>query len=210
LGVVPAGVAGGVFGPFPGRYRVGSSSGSPALVGCKYPDVSVVDPVLVASATWVGVGAQAAGVNSPRSGLKDWDKTRYGSLVHPGDAYSYDIFSQAARVVRESKTPDVLGGVTVRKVIATGRSQSAFRLVTYINAVHPVTHLFDGYLVHSRGANASGFAAEGLARDAENAVPPGAHIRADIDVPVLDLQTEGDMVALRAHLTHQPPFARYR
>jgi hypothetical protein len=36
---------------------------------------------------WVGVGAQAAGVNSPRSGLKDWDKTRYGSLVHPGDAY---------------------------------------------------------------------------------------------------------------------------
>jgi hypothetical protein len=25
---------------------------------------------------WVGVGAQAAGVNSPRSGLKDWDRTR--------------------------------------------------------------------------------------------------------------------------------------
>lgn len=159
---------------------------------------------------WVGVGAQAAGVNSPRSGLKDWDKTRYGSLVHPGDAYSYDIFSQAARVVRESKTPDVLGGVTVRKVIATGRSQSAFRLVTYINAVHPVTHLFDGYLVHSRGANASGFKAEGLARDTDNPVPPGAHIRTDIDVPVLDLQTEGDMVALRAHLTHQPSFDRYR
>ena len=64
--------------------------------------------------------------------------------------------------------------------------------------------------MHSRGANASGFKAEGLARDAENAVPPGAHIRTDIDVPVLDLQTEGDMVALRAHLTHQPPFAHYR
>ena len=88
-------------------------------------------------------------------------------------------------------------------MLATGRSQSAFRLVTYINAIHPLTHLFDGYLVHSRGANASGFKAEGLARDAENAVPPGAHIRTDIDVPVLDLQTEGDMVALRAHLTHQ-------
>jgi alpha/beta hydrolase family protein len=27
---------------------------------------------------------------------------------------------------------------------------------------------------------------------------------------VLDLQTEGDMVALRAHVTHQAPFARYR
>ena len=43
-------------------------------------------------------------------------------------------------------------------------------------------------------------------RDGEEllALAPGAHIRTDIDVPVLDLQTEGDMVALRAHLTHQP------
>lgn len=159
---------------------------------------------------WVGVGAQAAGVSSPRSGLKDWDKTRYGSLVHPGDAYSYDIFSQAADALRHPKGTNPLGGLPIRKMLATGRSQSAFRLVTYINAVHPLTHLFDGYLVHSRGANASGFRAEGLARDAENAVPPGAHLRTDIDVPVLDLQTEGDMIALRAHLTHQPPFARYR
>ena len=159
---------------------------------------------------WVGVGAQAAGVNSPRSGLKDWDKTRYGSLVHPGDAYSYDIFSQAADALRHPKSANALGGLTIRKMIATGRSQSAFRLVTYVNAVHPLTHLFDGYLIHSRGSNASGFKAEGLARDADNSVPVGAHIRADIDVPVLDLQTEGDMVALRAHLTHQPPFAHYR
>ena len=149
-------------------------------------------------------------MNSPRSGLKDWDKTRYGSLAHPGDAYSYDILSQAADALRHPKGSNPLAGLTISKMLATGRSQSAFRLVTYINAVHPLTHLFDGYLVHSRGANASGFKAEGLARDAENPVPPGAHIRADIDVPVFDLQTEGDMVALRAHLTHQPPFAHYR
>ena len=159
---------------------------------------------------WVGVGAQVAGVNSPRSGLKDFDKARYGALAHPGDAYSYDIFSQAADALRHPKSPDPLGGLTIRKMLATGRSQSAFRLVTYINAIQPQSHLFDGYLVHSRGANASGFKAEGLARDADNPAPPGAHIRTDIDVPVLDLQTEGDMVALRAHLTHQPSFARYR
>ena len=159
---------------------------------------------------WVGVGAQAAGVNSPRSGLKDFDQARYGTLVHPGDAYSYDIFSQAADALRHPSGANALGGLTLRTMIATGRSQSAFRLVTYINAVHPLSRRFDGYLVHSRGANASGFKAEGLARDVESAVPPGAHIRADIDVPVLDLQTEGDMVALRAHVTRQPPFARYR
>ena len=87
---------------------------------------------------WVGVGAQAAGVNSPRSGLKDWDKARYGSLAHPGDAYSYDIFTQAAQALRTPSTVNALGGLTIRKMIATGRSQSAFRLVTYINAVHPL------------------------------------------------------------------------
>ena len=158
---------------------------------------------------WVGVGAQAAGVNSPRTGLKDWDKGRYGTLVHPGDAFSYDIFSQAGQVLRQKDRVDVLGGLQIRKLIATGRSQSAFRLVTYINAVHPTVHVYDGYLVHSRGANAAGFTADGLARDA-NPVPPGAHIRADVDVPVLDLQTEGDMLALRSHLTRQEPSRQYR
>ena len=38
---------------------------------------------------WVGIGAQAAGVNTPRVGLKAWDPERYSALSHPGDAYSY-------------------------------------------------------------------------------------------------------------------------
>src|SRR6185295_10914367 len=49
---------------------------------------------------WIGVGAQASGVNAPRTGLKAWDAKRYESLAHPGDAYSYDIFSQAAQALR--------------------------------------------------------------------------------------------------------------
>jgi hypothetical protein len=159
---------------------------------------------------WVGVGAQSAGVNSPRTGLKDWDKRRYASLVQPGDAYSYDIFSQAGQALRQRNTIDALGGLTVRKLVAAGRSQSAFRLVTYINAVHPLAHVYDGYFVHSRGANAAPLTAEGLARDADAPLPAGAHIRADIDVPVFDLQTEGDMLALRAHLTRQEPSRHYR
>jgi Alpha/beta hydrolase domain len=159
---------------------------------------------------WVGVGAQAVGVNAPRTGLKAWDPSRYAPLVHPGDAYSYDIFSQAAQAIRHPARENALAGLSVRHVIATGRSQSAFRLVTYINAVHPILRLFDGYLVHSRGANAAGLTAEALARDATAPIPPGAHIRADLDVPVLDLQTEGDMVALRSHLARQDPNPHYR
>jgi len=57
-------------------------------------------------ATWVGVSAQAVGVQGgvsplrnpdapPAGGLKAADPVRYGSLLHPGDAYSYDIYSQA-------------------------------------------------------------------------------------------------------------------
>ena len=158
---------------------------------------------------WVGIGAQASGVNTPRSGLKAWDPVRYESLVHPGDAYSYDIFSQAAQAVLQPKGLDPLGGLRARHLLATGRSQSAFRLVTYINAIHPQTRLFNGYMVHSRGANAAGLTAEQLAGDPDP-VPAGAHIRTDIDVPVFDLQTEGDMVTLRAHLAHQEPGAHYR
>jgi hypothetical protein len=159
---------------------------------------------------WMGVGAQAVGVNAPGTGLKAWDATRYGSLLHPGDAYSYDIYSQAAQALRHPVGDNPLSGLRVTRIIATGRSQSAFRLVTYINAFHPLTHAFDGYFVHSRGSNAAGLTAEALARDAENPIPAGAHIRTDIDVPVFDLQTEGDMVALRAHLTHQDPNPHYR
>ena len=158
---------------------------------------------------WVGIGAQAAGVNTPRVGLKAWDPERYGALIHPGDAYSYDIFSQGTQAILHPKGVDPLGGLRVRHAIATGRSQSAFRLVTYINAFHPRTHIFNGFLVHSRGANAAGLTAEQLGRDPEP-IPAGAHIRTDIDVPVFDLQTEGDMVTLRAHLTRQEPNPHYQ
>ena len=157
---------------------------------------------------WVGVGAQAGGVNSA-SGLKAWDPARYGSLVHPGDRFSYDIFSQAAQAILHPRGINPVG-LPVRRVIATGRSQSAFRLITYINAIHPLANLYQGFLVHSRGAGAAGLRAEGLSPDTPSAIPPGAHIRSDTKVPVLDVQAEGDMTALRSHLTRQPLNPNYR
>jgi hypothetical protein len=158
---------------------------------------------------WVGIGAQAVGVNAPGTGLKAWDPARYAPLQHPGDGYSYDIFSQAAQAIRRPQGQDPLGGLRITHMIATGRSQSAFRLVTYINAFHPRTRAFDGYFVHSRGANAAGLTADALTADPEP-IPPGAHIRADVGVPVFDLQAEGDIVALRSHLARQAPSEHYR
>ena len=54
------------------------------------------------------------------SRLKDFDKARYGSLVHPGDSYSYDIFTQAADALRHPTNPNPLGGLPIRKMIAEG------------------------------------------------------------------------------------------
>ena len=35
-----------------------------------------------------------------------------------------------------------------------GESQSAYALTTYVNGVHPLDRVFDGFLVHSRGGAA--------------------------------------------------------
>ena len=125
------------------------------------PDFGFLHPeMLEAGDTWVGVSAQFAGVDGPGLGiaiegvtatpLKTADPTRYGPIVHPGDAYSYDIYSQAAQAVRRPNGPDPLGGVPAVHVIAVGESQSAGRLGTYINAVHPIADIYDGFFVHSR------------------------------------------------------------
>lgn len=168
----------------------------------------VQEEILRGGYAWVGVGAQAAGVNSA-AGLKARDAARYTTLVHPGDRFSYDIFSQAAQAIRHAQGVDPVG-LKAAAVIATGRSQSAFRLVTYINAFHLRVDLYEGFLVHSRGANAAGVRSEGLAADAPDPIPAGAHIRRDVNVPVLDVQAEGDMTALRSHLTRQPANPSYR
>jgi hypothetical protein len=51
--------------------------------------------LLRAGYAWGGVSTQKVGIDAPL-GLRAWDSARYGGLTHPGDAYSYDIFSQAA------------------------------------------------------------------------------------------------------------------
>jgi Alpha/beta hydrolase domain len=86
---------------------------------------------------WVGVSAEKVGVDALRSDdpLRG-DAVRYAGLSHPGDSFSYDIFSQAAQAIRDNPRA-VLGGLRAQHVLAVGESQSAGLLVTYIDAVHP-------------------------------------------------------------------------
>jgi hypothetical protein len=93
---------------------------------------------------WIGITAQRVALEGQPSltedmpatiGLCEWDPERYGSLHHPGDAFSYDIFSQGAGVLRQGAAAglDMLGGLSPRLLIATGGSQSAMRLGSYLN-----------------------------------------------------------------------------
>jgi hypothetical protein len=68
-----------------------------------------------------------------------------------GDALSYDIFTDVADAVRRPNGVDPLPGFRVERVVATGHSQSAGRLATYLNNVHPLRPVFDAIMVHGGG-----------------------------------------------------------
>ena len=172
---------------------------------------------------WVGVSAQRIGVSGgpvlvkvsgpgtevAGKGLKAIDPARYGSLVHPGDGFSFDIYTQVARSLR---TGAGMGGLQPTKLIAAGESQSAFALVTYYNGVQPLTHAFDGFFVHSRGAVGLPLVGPGGYADIAGSISGTATIfRTDQAAPVLDIQTETDVASiLNSYAARQPDTDRFR
>lgn len=150
---------------------------------------------------WIGVSAQQTGVSGgavpvggiAEGGLVGSDPERYGSLNHPGDRFSFDIFTAAGNAVRNGEGPDPLGGLEPTHVIATGESQSAFFLTSYVNAVHPLTGVYDGFFVHSRGGGAPDPEGQNsLAGFSDDPV----RIRTDLEDPVLVFETETDVARL--------------
>src|SRR6202042_82006 len=119
-----------------------------------------LNPLLVrAGYAYVGVSAQALGVEggSPilgvggaSPGLVHQEPSRYGTLHHPGDQYALDMFAQIGQAVRNSHAK-VLGKLHPTHIVAVGESQSAFYLTTFVDALQPLTHTFDGFFIHSRG-----------------------------------------------------------
>src|SRR5690606_32938102 len=99
---------------------------------------------------YVGVNVQKAGIQGVQKLTQYGD--RYAGASIPHDDISYDVLSQTAKAVRE-QSDLMLGGLKPRKLIASGHSQSAARLVTYTNAIQPIDKLFDGILIHGRTAS---------------------------------------------------------
>lgn len=114
---------------------------------------------------WVGISAQRVGLHGQtpamppaadapppvNNALKAWSPVRYGTLdlTDSGnvldDGLCYDVFSQAAKVLKDPGENDPLGGLDAELLFAIGASQSAGRLSVYHNAIHPLHGVVDAF-----------------------------------------------------------------
>ena len=191
------------------------------------PDWSFVHRHLIREGfAYVGVSAQRVGIEgggfaSMSFPLKKMNAERYATLEHPGDAFSFDIFTQAGSAAKDGR---LLGGLSPSRVLAIGESQSAMYLVSYANAVDADARVFDGFLIHGRGGQSApldgspvirGTPAERAeavtsARASLSHVAGSERIRADVRVPVLTLQSETDVIGLGSVGARQPDSDRFR
>lgn len=176
------------------------------------PDYTyMADEIVRNGYAWVGVSAQHIGieggtvaVEAPGAeftgagkGLKAFDPARYGDLKHPGDAFSYDIYTQVGRALRQEGGSNPLGDLDVQRLLAVGESQSAFALTTYVNGVQPLTEEFDGFIIHSRGGAAAPLGKPGEGIDIAGTIAgQPTTIRTDLEVPVITVQTESDVLGI--------------
>ncbi|HVZ28300.1 MAG TPA: alpha/beta hydrolase domain-containing protein, partial [Rhizomicrobium sp.] len=150
---------------------------------------------------WVGVSPQTVGVEA----LKKWSPKRYAGFTvgkevaatptsaprPPGspdlDAMSFDVFTQVGYALKHPGSVDPLGGLRPKILLATGQSQSAGRLATYVNNIQPLAKVYDGFMLDAAGTP----------------------LRTDLTVPVLRLMAEHDVVTSGA-ATRQPDTDKYR
>lgn len=167
---------------------------------------------------YVAVSAQRVGIEGGESlggdmSLKSMDPARYARLSHPGDAFSYDIYSQIGRLIQAGKHNGVLGPLNPQFVLAVGESQSAMFLTTYVNAVDPPAKVYDGFLVHSRFGGAAPLDGSSIFEESSTTMPQVVNFRPDLRVPLITVITETDLVGgprLGYHLARQPANAWLR
>lgn len=164
---------------------------------------------------WVGVSAQKVGIDGMEGmpavmpPLKKANAERYSALVHPGDAFSFDIFSQAGRAVRGDGEV-AIPGLRPTRLIAAGESQSAFYMVTYVNAVDPVARVYDAALIQARGGSSAPLGGISMDRARAEFFSKPVLIREDVRIPVLTVQSETDVLQLMSVIARQQDTDRIR
>ncbi|MGC4933953.1 alpha/beta hydrolase domain-containing protein [Gordonia sp. DT30] len=187
------------------------------------PEYTYLAPEFVRSGyAWIGVSAQYTGIEGGDGSvgmaemgmrLADKDPDRYGTLHHPGDGYSYDIFGSIGLALAGSDAPGhPLTGLTVRRLLAVGESQSAMALTTYANHFANRHNAFHGILIHSRSMGALPLGDAGGPVDIDEAYRgTPVRISTDLAIPVFVVQTETDVLTdFRYVLARQPDSPRLR
>ncbi len=178
------------------------------------PDWDYLNPMLMRDGyAYVAVSAQELGVDggtpilgAAAGGLVKSDPARYGSLHHPGDQYSLDMFAQIGKALYRPKDA-VLGGLHPQRVLAVGESQSAYYLTTFADAIQPKTDAFDGIFIHSRGGPGASLAGTTIT---SSQGPTDLRIRTDLHVPVFMFETQTDLITLGYAPAQQPNTSRIR
>jgi hypothetical protein len=126
-------------------------------------------------------------------------------LHHPGDAYSFDMFTQIARAVRAELATRY--DMPVERLVATGASQSAFHLTTYVNAIDARDEVFDAFLLQGRAGAGAAITGWEFGDDATRRARLAGRdrIRDDARVPVLVVQSETDVLGRLAYLPARQP-----
>lgn len=147
---------------------------------------------------WVGASLHHEGVDSLERetfefgefsfatgpSLAAWDPARYASLALPSSDLCYDVLSQVGVAVGPDRASSVdpLGGLDVRQVFASGNTIAATRLRHYVNGVHPLHQVYAGFFLQDLTDEDIP-----LSADVQSEVTP--HLRTDVDVPVIVLNT---------------------
>jgi hypothetical protein len=144
----------------------------------------------------IGVSAQRVGLHGYKAdprGLVAWDPERYRTLEIPSDAASYGIFATVIGLVAPGQVEGgLLSGFDVQRVIATGASQSAARLHTYVNGVHPHVGIVDAFILDVYGGTGAPIARRPA--DPALALYPAGRLRDDIGVSIMVTNSETESV----------------
>ena len=106
---------------------------------------------------------------------------------------------------------DPLGGLPVKRVIAIGASQSAGRLATYVNAIHPLGRVFDGFMLQIYFGAGAPLEGDRILVPSERPVrarvPRGANLIRELDVPAMIVNSE--LEAIACYRVRQPDTDRF-
>jgi hypothetical protein len=99
-----------------GRWRVVADASAPYVTRIVVVHRELIrhgDAYVAVSAQKVGIEGGGGVLGAGLPVLKQSNPARYAPLSHPGDAFSYDIFSQAGRLVKDL-TSGILGPLATR------------------------------------------------------------------------------------------------